>query len=126
MVPGLSGNLPFTASVEAQLDAFANAYFRPETVIPGVTVYVSKATPDILALWLLIMGYLRLPTLEKRIITSKFLMPFALLVPMILSLSILHFAVICILPADFLPNMVRSSPYCVTVIDISKLLPSCL
>ena len=33
MVPGLSGNLPFTASVEAQLDAFANAYFRPEVVI---------------------------------------------------------------------------------------------
>jgi len=27
----LTGNLPFTARVEAQLDAVANAYFRPTT-----------------------------------------------------------------------------------------------
>jgi len=30
----LSGNLPFTARVEAQLDAVANAYFRPQSDIP--------------------------------------------------------------------------------------------
>jgi len=31
----LTGNLPFTARVEAQLDAVANAYFRPQLALPG-------------------------------------------------------------------------------------------
>ena len=43
MVPGLTGNLPFTARVEAQLDAVANAYFRPQSDIPEAATCVAKA-----------------------------------------------------------------------------------
>ena len=43
----MSGNLPFTASVEAQLDAFANAYFRPIITVPGRNANGENAVPDV-------------------------------------------------------------------------------